>query len=86
MFVLTNLPDKGYAVLFQFKELSESFDDKYVNYFLLSVTGKTNGQSQENFFMLFADLFSYEPESVGSGSSSIAAFFHGRRVLLDVMT
>ena len=33
------------------------------------------------FFMLFADLFSYEPESVGSGSSSIAAFFHGRRVL-----
>ena len=38
------------------------------------------------FFMLFADLFPYEPESVGSGSSSIAAFFHGRRVLLDFMT
>ena len=57
MFVLTNLPDKGYAVLFQFKELSESFDDKYVNYFLLSVTGKTNGQSQENFFLCYLQIY-----------------------------
>lgn len=48
--------------------------------------GKSMVKARRIFFMLFADLFSYEPESVGSGSSSKAAFFHGRRVLLDFMT
>lgn len=48
--------------------------------------GKPMVKARRIFFMLFADLFSYEPESVGSGSSSNAAFFHGRRVLLDFMT